>query len=211
MPSKFKNKCEVVGCENSSSAWGIYGYVCESHTSRGFYQHDHMEMYPPELRFLYFIYSNSLQALKIGVGQYGRLRQIQLSGRIDPVSKKFIPSGWKLLKLAGFGRQEGALENDNRRLLEAEQRVLKFWLSSSNQGPYLSNEQMGIDKSSNSPIGGASETVKLGSVCEIQTWFEVTSTQGYLGEVLLFRGFDVTPRMSRKLRCIDKSYKCKCN
>jgi len=133
------------------------------------------------------MFSEPLNAVKIGIGGESRLEELFSAKFEDPSSKAFIDSEWKTLKLAyfkpglqnnfqAFKRQEKAWV---QRLLAAEQNVLSYWRSDLKLKPFLTTNQMGVSPDLKRKIHGESETAQMNQVCEIGSWALVESLPGY--------------------------------
>ena len=136
---------------------------------------------------VYFIENPRLKALKIGVGQAGRVHQL-LNSYTDR-SEESENIGWKVLRVGQFSFSNDDYEKGRTKAYEAERRVKFYWKSQGHE-PFLKDEQMGFSKvtkkSTEETIWiqtkGWSETIEMGKVCEVSSWKYVTSSPGYIME-----------------------------
>jgi hypothetical protein len=147
------------------------------------------------------MYSNRLSALKIGIGQFGRIEQIRKSQHLNPKTGKIEDSLWYVLKVGRFSTLNEQSHESLPKFLAAEKRVLKYWHDELGLQPFLNSETIGVVKGTKNILGGSSETVRLGSVCEIETWQRIQTADGYLGDKYIGLGLDMTPRSKRPLHC----------
>ena len=171
-----------------------------------FYKYRYPQLFPTNLLFIYFMYSNRLNALKIGVGQFGRIEEFQNSEHINLENGRRESSFWRVLKVGRFSYLEEKSIDARPKYLSAEKNVLTYWNQELGLLPHLTSERIGFKKGTLDKIGGASETVKLGSVCEYETWSRVVNTEGYLGHRYPVMFLDLAPISRRKLRCPDKGH-----
>ena len=197
-PSRY---CATDGCQNFKSWWSPDGGLCEEHETESYYKYKHRGIYPKHVRFVYLMYSNRLSALKIGIGQYGRIEQIKRSEYINPMNQKREKALWYVLKIGRFSTRDEQSTTALPKFLNAEKQVLKYWHEELGIGPFLRPESIGLVCGSNDSLGGSSETVKLGSACEIETWRRVQDAEGYLGDKYFSMRLDLTPRSKRPLMC----------
>ena len=197
-PSRY---CTFEGCNEYKSWWSPDGGLCKEHETDSFYNYKHPGIYPKHLRFVYLMYSNRLNALKIGIGQFGRIEQIKKSQYINPNTNGKENSLWYVLKVARFSTLNEQGNESLPKFLAAEKRVLKYWHDELGLQPYLHPETIGFVKGTKKILGGSSETVLLGSVCEIETWRRIQTAEGYLGDKYIGLGLDLTPRSKRPLHC----------
>ena len=157
-------------------------------------------------KFIYLMYSEPLNAVKIGIGGETRLEDLLCAKFEDSSSKAFQDSGWTILKLGCF---KPSLQNNfqdfkrqgkawTQRLLIAEQKVLSYWRSDLKLKPFLTINQMGVSHDLKRKIHGESETVQMNQVCEIGSWALVESLPGYT-EVLI-------SKKSRDLICLIQNH-----
>lgn len=197
-PSRY---CTFEGCTEYKLWWTPDGGFCKEHESESFYNYKHPHLYPKHLRFVYLMYSNRLNALKIGIGQFGRIEQIRKSQYINPNTNKIENSLWYVLKVARFSTLKEQSKASLPKFLAAEKRVLNYWHDELGLQSYLSPDTIGFVKETKKTLGGSSETVRLGSVCEIETWRYVQTADGYLGDKYISHRVDITPRSKRPLHC----------
>lgn len=197
-PSKY---CSFEGCGEYKSWWSPKGGFCREHETKSFYDYKHPGIYPKHLRFVYLMYSNRLNALKIGIGQYGRIEQIKQSEYFNQTSGSREKALWYVLKVGRFSTLEEESNDSLPKFLAAEKRVLSYWRNELGVKSHLSPDSIGFLKGTNKSIGGSSETVELGSVCEVETWKQIQLSEGYLGDRYIALGLDMTPRSKRPLRC----------
>jgi hypothetical protein len=142
--------------------------------------------------FVYFIANDKLGALKIGVGNSGRIKQLLESFAQKDATSPSI--GWQVLKVARFADTITDYESGKLNGNEAEKRAHYYWRYVLNLPLYLSEEQMGYSRIRKNDqtvwvqTPGYTETVSLHKVCEVSTWNYVTKTPGFLGETEIFSG-----------------------
>jgi hypothetical protein len=140
----------------------------------------------PQEFLVYFIASEELQALKIGVGTSGRV--LQLLNSTIRSEDGFENVGWKVLKTAAFSTGPQDFESGRTAAYEAERRVLFYWRKHLNLSAKVSERDMGwaeldyLGKRGFHLTKGFTETVDISDVCEISSWNIVKSSPGYLGE-----------------------------
>jgi hypothetical protein len=105
------------------------------------------------------------------------------------------------LKVARFSTLKEQSKASLPKFLAAEKRVLNYWHDELGLQPHLRPETIGFVRGSEKILGGSSETVLLGSVCEIETWRRVQTADGYLGDKYISLRVDITPRSKRPLHC----------
>lgn len=155
--------------------------------------------------FVYFIANDKLGALKIGVGNSGRLKQLLESFAQKDATSPSI--GWQVLKVARFADATTDYESGKRNGNEAEMRAHYYWRYVLNLPLYVSEEQMGYSRIRKNDqtiwvlTPGYTETANLQKVCEVSTWNYVKKAPGFLGETSTFSGVD-----SRELRLMHLSH-----
>jgi hypothetical protein len=155
--------------------------------------------------FVYFITNEKLGALKIGVGNSGRINQLLDSHTQKDESSEGI--GWKILKVAQFSDTGTDYETGKRNGNEAEKRAHYYWRYVLNLPLYLSEEQMGYSRIRKNeqtiwiPTPGYTETAILHKVCEVSTWNYVQKAPGFIRETNAFSETNI-----RDLRLLHKSH-----
>lgn len=140
----------------------------------------------PQEFLVYFIASEELGALKIGVGTSGRVLQL-LSSTIRS-DEGFENVGWRVLRTAAFSYGSEDYESGRDAGYEAERRVLYYWRKHLKLSAKVSERDMGwaeldyLGRRGFHLTKGFTETVDLNSVCESSSWKIVMSSPGYLGE-----------------------------
>jgi hypothetical protein len=140
----------------------------------------------PQEFLVYFIASEELGALKIGVGTSGRV--LQLLNSTIRTEDGFENVGWKVLKTAAFSTGPDDFESGRDAAYEAERRVLYYWRKHLKQNSKVSERDMGwaqldyLGKRGFHLTKGYTETVDINSVCEMSTWSIVVNSPGYLSE-----------------------------
>lgn len=140
----------------------------------------------PQEFLVYFIASEELGALKIGVGTSGRV--IQLLNSTIRTDEGFEKVGWLVLRTAAFSSGPDDFESGREAAYEAERRVLFYWRNFLRLEAKVSDREMGwaeMDYQGRRGFHstkGFTETVDLDSVCEVSTWNLVMKSPGYLGE-----------------------------
>jgi len=135
---------------------------------------------------VYFIASEELNALKIGVGTSGRVLQLLTS--TVKTDEGIINVGWKVLRTAKFSNSFETYETGRDSGYEAERRVLFYWRKHLGLPQHVSEQDMGWSelfyKGSRGwqRTKGFTETVQMDQVCEESTWKIVINSPGYLGE-----------------------------
>jgi hypothetical protein len=133
-----------------------------------------------ETNVVYLIRNDKLGALKIGVGQLGRV--LQLVNSTTSRNSDGQKVGWEVLRLAYFA--------DMKQAYLAESKVLFHWRNQLNLSIFLSANQMGFAhmKLGNSKVwvytGGHTETVNSSEICKLFTWELVTKSTGFLSETI---------------------------
>ena len=94
--------------------------------------------------FVYFIANEKLGALKIGVGNGGRIKQLLSSYTQKDETSEGI--GWRVLKVAQFSDTETDYEDGKLSGNEAERRAHYYWRYVLNLPLYLREEQMGSSR-----------------------------------------------------------------
>lgn len=155
--------------------------------------------------FVYFIANEKLGALKIGVGNSGRIKQLLDSYTLKDEESESI--GWQVLKIAKFSDARTDYESGKRNGNEAEKRAHYYWRYVLNLPLYLSEEQMGYSRISKNDqtmwvvTPGYTETVMMQKVCEVSTWNYVVKTPGFIRETNDFSGIN-----SRDLRLLHENH-----
>ncbi len=140
----------------------------------------------PQEFLVYFIASEELGALKIGVGTSGRV--LQLLNSTIRSDDGFENVGWKVLKTAAFSNGPEDYESGRDAGYEAERRVLYYWRKHLKLSAKVSERDMGwaeldyLGRRGFHLTKGFTETVDINSVCESSSWKIVISSPGYLGE-----------------------------
>lgn len=140
----------------------------------------------PQEFLVYFIGSEELGALKIGVGTSGRV--LQLLNSTIRTEDGFENVGWKVLKTAAFSSGPDDFERGRDAAYEAERRVLFYWRKHLKMGAKVSERDMGwaqldyLGKRGFHLTKGFTETVDINSVCEISSWNLVVNSPGYISE-----------------------------
>jgi hypothetical protein len=155
--------------------------------------------------FVYFIANDKLGALKIGVGNSGRIKQLLESFAQKDATSPSI--GWQVLKVARFADTTTDYESGKLNGNEAEKRAHYYWRYVLNLPLYVSEEQMGYSRIRKNDqtmwvlTPGYTETANLQKVCEVSTWNYVKKAPGFLGETTVFSGIN-----SRELRLLHLSH-----
>ena len=155
--------------------------------------------------FVYFIANEKLGALKIGVGNSGRIRQ--LLGSFSLKDEESPNIGWEVLKVARFSDSATDYETGKLNGNEAEKRAHYYWRYVLNLPLYVSEEQMGYsrirknDKTMWVITPGYTETANLNKVCEVSTWNYVKKAPGFIGETETYSGVN-----SRELRLLHEGH-----
>lgn len=140
----------------------------------------------PQEFLVYFIASEELGALKIGVGTSGRV--LQLLNSTIRSDDGFENVGWKVLRTAAFSYGPEDFESGRDAGYEAERRVLYYWRKHLKLSAKVSERDMGwaeldyLGRRGFHLTKGYTETVEINSVCEASSWKIVTNSPGYLGE-----------------------------
>ena len=151
--------------------------------------------------YVYMIFNPTLNAIKIGVGTYGRIEQ-HLSSVNSP-SEDGTSVGWRLLRLGQFSSLAQFDEIERVNAFAAESAVLRYWRRGLNLQPHLDKAQMGFSRLNVYGredwvhTSGWSETVNADNICEVTTWNLVRKSPGFEEEVeqdqyfreLIFRGY----------------------
>lgn len=155
--------------------------------------------------FVYFIANAKLGALKIGVGNSGRIKQLLGSfHQKDPDSPNI---GWEVLKVAKFSDTTTDYEYGKINGNEAEKRAHYYWRYVLNLPLYVSEEQMGYSRIWKNGqtlwvlTPGYTETANLLKVCEVSTWNYVKKAPGFMGETDAFSGVG-----TRELRLLHEGH-----
>jgi hypothetical protein len=156
--------------------------------------------------YVYFIANERLSALKIGVGNTGRIKQLLHSYTQKDESSEGI--GWEILKVAQFSDQGTDFEAGKRNGNEAERRAHYYWRYVLNLPLYLSEDQMGYSRIRKNDqtiwvlTPGYTETAIMHKVCEVSTWNYVVKTPGFIRESNAFSGIN-----SRELRLLHENHR----
>jgi hypothetical protein len=140
----------------------------------------------PHEFLVYFIASEELCALKIGVGTSGRV--LQLLNSTIRSNDGFENVGWKVLRTAAFSYGPEDYEFGRDAGYEAERRVLYYWRKHLKLPAKVAERDMGwaeldyLGRRGFHLTKGYTETVDIDSVCETSSWKIVMSSPGYLGE-----------------------------
>jgi hypothetical protein len=155
--------------------------------------------------FVYFIANAKLGALKIGVGNTGRIKQILNSYTEKDESSEAI--GWQVLKVARFSDSSTDYESGKINGNEAEKRAHYYWRYVLNLPLYVSEEQMGYSRIRKNDqtmwvlTPGYTETANLHKVCEVSTWNYVKKAPGFIDETNAFSGTG-----ARELRLLHEGH-----
>ena len=155
--------------------------------------------------YVYFIANEKLGALKIGVGNSGRIQQLLNSYEQKDEMSEGI--GWQVLKVAQFSDAGTDYELGKRHGNEAEKRAHFYWRYVLNLPLYLNEEQMGYSRIRKNEqtmwvlTPGYTETAVMEKVCEVSTWNYVVKAPGFIRETKAFTGTD-----SRELRLLHESH-----
>lgn len=140
----------------------------------------------PQEFLVYFIASEDLGALKIGVGTSGRV--LQLLNSTIRSDDGFENVGWKVLRTAAFSYGPEDFETGRDAGYEAERRVLYYWRKHLKLSAKVSERDMGwaeldyLGKRGFHLTKGFTETVDINSVCESSSWKIVLNSPGFLSE-----------------------------
>jgi hypothetical protein len=138
----------------------------------------YMDKNSENLNIVYFISNPTLEALKIGVGQVGRINQLINSTLSRDTNG--LKVGWQILRLAYFEEMKDAYK--------AEARVMHHWRNDLKLSECLNAKDMGfsqmklVNKRVWLPTGGHTETVNMNSICKNFTWNIVLNSEGNIGE-----------------------------
>lgn len=139
----------------------------------------------PQEFLVYFIVSEKLKAVKIGVGTSGRVIQLLNSHvRSDGEDQNV---GWKVLRTAAFSNSKN-FESGRDAAYEAERRVLFYWRKHLELSGKVSERDMGWSELNYFGTrgfyrtAGYTETAEIFSICEVTTWKIVMQSPGYLRE-----------------------------
>jgi hypothetical protein len=155
--------------------------------------------------FVYFIANEKLGALKIGVGNSGRIKQLLNS--YTQKDEESVGIGWEVLKVARFSDSSTNYEFGKLNANEAEKRAHYYWRYVLNLPLYVSEEQMGYSRIRKNDqtmwvlTPGYTETADLKKVCEVSTWNYVKKAPGFIGETNTYSGID-----TRELRLLHESH-----
>jgi len=155
--------------------------------------------------FVYFIASEKLGALKIGVGNSGRIKQLLNSFTQKDEESESI--GWQVLKVARFSDSSTDFESGKLNGNEAEKRAHYYWRYVLNLPLYVNEEQMGYSRIRKNDqtmwvlTPGYTETADLQKVCEVSTWNYVKKAPGFIGETNAYSGID-----TRELRLLHEGH-----
>lgn len=155
--------------------------------------------------YVYFIANERLGALKIGVGNSGRIQQLLHSyNKKDELSESI---GWQILRVAQFSDGGTDYEMGKRNGNEAEKRAHYYWRYILNLPLYLNEEQMGYSRIRKNEqtmwvlTPGYTETAVIQKVCEVSTWNYVVKAPGFIRETNTFSG-----QNSRDLRLLHENH-----
>jgi len=154
---------------------------------------DYYHSYNKSEFYVYFIENENLNALKIGVGNGGRV--LQLLNSFTERSEQSTNIGWKLLRLAKFADLNNDYELGKAYGNEAEKKAHYYWRNVLNLPIHLNDLQMGYSKVKNygevnwTLTKGFSETVQKDRVCEASTWNYVINSFGFIEEKNDFMGY----------------------
>lgn len=154
---------------------------------------DYYHSYNKSEFYVYFIENENLNALKIGVGNGGRV--LQLLNSFTEQSEQSPDIGWKLLRLAKFADSNIDYELGKAYGNEAEKKAHYYWRNVLNLPIYLNDLQMGYSKVKNygtinwTLTKGYTETVEKDKVCEVSTWNFVINSFGFIEEKNDFMGY----------------------
>jgi hypothetical protein len=155
--------------------------------------------------FVYFIANEKLGAVKIGVGNSGRIKQ--LLGSFSQKDEESPNIGWQVLKVARFSDSSTDYESGKLYGNEAEKRAHYYWRYVLNLSLYVSEEQMGYSRIRKNDqtmwvlTPGYTETADLQKVCEVSTWNYVKKAPGFIGETNAYSGID-----TRELRLLHEGH-----
>jgi len=154
---------------------------------------DYYHSYNKSEFYVYFIENENLNALKIGVGNGGRV--LQLLNSFTERSEQSPDIGWKLLRLAKFADYKIDYELGKAYGNEAEKKAHYYWRNVLHLPIYLTDLQMGYSKVKNygevnwTLTKGFSETVQKDRVCEASTWNYVINSSGFIEEFNDYAGY----------------------
>ena len=129
----------------------------------------------------------TLNAIKIGVGTYGRVEQHLSSVTSPDTDGKGV--GWVLLRLGSFGSNSRLDEVGRVNAYAAEARVLRYWRRGLGLHPHLDKGQMGFSRMNVYGhedwvnTSGWTETVNADEICEVSAWTLVQRSPGYEEDV----------------------------
>jgi len=155
---------------------------------------DYYHSYNKTEFLVYFIENENLDALKIGVGNGGRL--LQLLNSYQEKNEESQNIGWKLLRLAKFSDYQNNYEIGKINGNEAEKKAHFYWRNVLKLPIYLSDGQLGYSKVNNYGeinwvlTKGFTETVQKSLVCEASTWNYVINSTGFINENNNFMGYE---------------------
>lgn len=153
----------------------------------------------PNTFLVYLLENQSKYALKLGVGSWGRVHEF-LESRERPDASSDT-AGWTLLRVARFSSSESEYDEGRLHAYEAERRAHFYWRYIKRAPRHLNKDEMGysqmlvLGEKTFVPTQGFTETVKLGSVCEVTTWNLVKRSPGYQNEFV--------PEGARELSLLD--------
>lgn len=166
---------------------------------------DYYHSYNKTEFLVYFIENENLDALKIGVGNGGRL--LQLLNSYQEKSEESQNIGWKLLRLAKFSDYKSNYEMGKIYGNEAEKKAHFYWRNVLKLPVHLSDGQLGYSKVNNYGeinwvlTKGFTETVQKSQVCEASTWSYILNSTGFISEGNNFMGYE-----PRELKLLYKEH-----
>jgi len=167
------------------------GHKSYSYTPPDF---DYYHSYNKSEFYVYFIENENLNALKIGVGNGGRL--LQLLNSFEERNEQSLNIGWRLLRLAKFANYKIDYELGKAYGNEAEKKAHYYWRNVLHLPIYLTDLQMGYSKVKNygevnwTLTKGYTETVEKNRVCEVSTWNYVVNSFGFIEEFNDYAGYE---------------------
>lgn len=180
-----------------------YGYyrapTISARTPRAYSGKSYVDNPDPNTFMVYFLENESLGALKLGVGSWGRINEFT-DARVSP-SYSAENIGWRLLRAAKFSTKESEYDLGREQAIEAEKRAHFYWRYVKRHPKFLAKEQMGFSlldvfgQRKFEPTKGYTETAALGQVCEVSTWNYVLNSPGFKSEHI--------PINARELKLLD--------
>ena len=95
----------------------------------------------PNECLVYMIENSKLNAIKVGIGSYGRVAQF-LNSHVAP-DYSSENAGWQVLRIAKFSTSESDYSEGRKNALEAEKRAHFYWRYVLQEPRHLEQEQMG--------------------------------------------------------------------